>query len=113
ARGDVLARPGTLVVSRRVDALVSVLPDSPRALRHGASLTLHTGTAEVPARAIVLEGDEVAAGATGWIQLYLERPLAAARDDRFVLRLPSPSATIAGGRFADVAPRRHPRHDDL
>src|SRR6266566_2253186 len=30
---------------------------------------------------------------------------------RFVLRLPSPSTTLAGGHFADVAPRKHPRHD--
>ncbi len=26
-------------------------------------------------------------------------------------RIPSPSSTIAGGQFQDVAPRKHPRHD--
>ncbi|TMG27564.1 MAG: hypothetical protein E6H97_06455, partial [Chloroflexi bacterium] len=35
----------------------------------------------------------------------------AAAGDRFILRLPSPSTTLAGGRFADVTPRKHPRHD--
>jgi selenocysteine-specific elongation factor len=112
ARGDVLARPGTLVATRRIDAAVNVLEGSRRSLRHGAVLTLHSGTAEVAARAIVLEGDEIPAGHSGWVQLYLERPLPAAAGDRFVLRLPSPSFTVAGGRFADVSPRRHPRHDD-
>ncbi len=111
ARGDVLARPGQLGSTRRIDASVRVLRDSPRALRHGARLQLHTGTAEVAARAIVLAADEIPPGASGWVQLYLEQPIAAAAGDRFVLRLPSPSATIAGGSFADVAPRRHPRHD--
>ena len=37
--------------------------------------------------------------------------IAAGANDRFVLRIPSPPMTIAGGRFVDVAPRKHPRHD--
>ena len=110
-RGDVLALPGSLASTRRVDAQLRVLADAPRALRHGAELTLHTGTLEVGARAIVLEGDAIEPGSRGWVQLYLERPVAVAAGDRFVLRVPSPSLTIAGGRFADVAPRKHPRHD--
>jgi len=110
-RGDVLAPPGALVSTRRVDAQVRVLADAPRPLRHGAHLLLHTGTAEVSARAIVLEADAIEPGGSGWVQLWLGEPLAAAAGDRFVLRVPSPSRTLAGGRFADVSPRRHPRHD--
>ena len=110
-RGQVLARPGALRSSNRIDAEVHVLADAVRALRHGASLMLHSGTAEVSARAIVLAADEIPPGGRGWVQLYLAEPVAAAPGDRFVLRLPSPSATLAGGRFADVSPRKHPRHD--
>ena len=111
ARGDVVARPGTLLPTRRIDARVRVLASAPQSLRHGSELLLHTGTAEVTARVITLEGDEVAAGAHGWVQLYLERPIAAAAGDRFVLRVPSPALTIAGGTFVDIAPRKHSRHD--
>jgi selenocysteine-specific elongation factor len=111
-RGEVLARPGTVAASRRLDASVRVLSDSPRPLRHGAQVMLHTGTAEVPARAIVLTANEIAPGTSGWVQLYCEQAVAVSSGDRFVLRLPSPSATIAGGSFADVNPRRHPRHDE-
>ena len=110
-RGDVLAHPRTLATTRRVDARVRVLQDAPKPLRHGAELTLHTGTVEVGSRAIVLEGDAIPAGSEGWVQLYLDAPIAALAGDRFILRQPSPSATLAGGRFADVAPRKHPRHD--
>jgi selenocysteine-specific elongation factor len=110
-RGDVLTRPRTLVPTRRVDAQVRVLASATRALRHGAELLLHTGTAEVGCRAIVLEGEAIEPGAAGWVQLYLERPIGAASQDRFVLRVPSPASTLAGGRFADVAPRKHSRHD--
>src|SRR5205823_1324692 len=111
ARGDVLAPPGALRPARRVDARVRVLASAPRPVRHGASVLLHTGTAEVSCRVIVLEGDEIAPGAEGWAQLYLERPIAASAQDRFVLRLPSPATTLAGGVFVDVAPRKHARHD--
>ena len=111
ARGDVLARPGTLPATRRIDAGVRVLGSAPQALRHGSDVLLHTGTAEVAARVITLGVDAIAPGARGWVQLYLERPIAAAAGDRFVLRVPSPALTVAGGTFVDVTPRRHSRHD--
>ena len=111
ARGDVLARPKTLHGTKRVDASVRVLSSAPQSLRHGVELQLHTGTAEVGCRVIMLEGDEIAAGGKGWAQLYLERPIAAAAQDRFILRIPSPSTTVAGGRFVDVNPRKHSRSD--
>ena len=111
ARGDVLVPPHALLSTRRVDAQVRVLASAPRGLRHGAELLLHTGTAEVGCRVVVLEGDVIEPGGEGWIQLYLERAIAAASQDRFVLRVPSPPLTLAGGRFVDVAPRKHARHD--
>jgi selenocysteine-specific elongation factor len=111
ARGDVLARPHALQAVRRIDAKIRVLASAPLPVRHGMDLLLHTGTAEVGARVIVLEGDEIVPGAEGWVQLYLDRAIAAAAHDRFVLRVPSPAMTVAGGSFVDVAPRRHPRHD--
>jgi len=110
-RGDVLAPPDVLPATRRVDARVHVLASAPRGLRHGAELLLHTGTVEVGCRAILLEGGAIEPGADGWVQLYLDRPIAAANSDRFILRIPSPSMTIAGGQLNDVAPRKHPRHD--
>lgn len=110
-RGDVLARPGTLHAVRRADARVRVLASAATPLRHGAELLLHTGTAEVTVRVIVLGADDIAPGREGWVQLYLDRPVAVAARDRFVLRVPSPPATVAGGSFIDVDPRKHPRHD--
>lgn len=111
SRGDVLARPHSMQPARRIDTEVRVLTSAPHAVRHGAELLLNTGTVEVGCRVIMLEGDELAPGGAGWVQLYLDRPIAAIADDRFVLRVPSPAQTVAGGRFVDVAPRRHPRHD--
>jgi selenocysteine-specific elongation factor len=111
ARGDVLALPGSVRGTRRVDARLRVLASATQAVRHGAELVVHTGTADVGCRLIVLDADEVAPGAEAWVQLYLERAVAVADNDRFILRVPSPPATVAGGVIVDVAPRKHPRHD--
>ena len=113
SRGDVLARLNTLHATRRVDATVRVSASAPQPLRHGADLLLHTGTAEVSCRVILLEVDQIDAGGEGWVQLYLERPIAAVENDRFILRIPSPATTIAGGRLVDVTPRKHSRRDSV
>jgi selenocysteine-specific elongation factor len=34
-----------------------------------------------------------------------------AENDRFILRIPSPATTIAGGTLVDIHPRKHSRHD--
>jgi selenocysteine-specific elongation factor len=72
-----------------------------------ARAQVHTGTAHagvVVGRAgrdgVDLSGGEVCA------ILRLETPLAVAPGDRFVLRRPSPAATLAGGRVLDPAPAR-------
>jgi selenocysteine-specific elongation factor len=110
-RGDVLARPKTLTATRRVDASVRVLSSAPQPLRHGAELVLHTGTVDVGCRVIVLDAEQIDAGGNGWVQLYLDRPIAAAESDRFILRVPSPASTIAGGTLVDIHPRKHSRQD--
>ena len=111
SRGDVLTTPRSLEPTRRVDARLHVVSSAASPLRHGMQLLLHTGTAEVPARLIVLEGESIAPGGEGWVQLYLERPIAVAAPDRFILRIASPAQTVAGGTLVDVAPRKHSRHD--
>src|SRR5258708_1257611 len=109
--GGVGARQKTKTATRRVDAGVRVLSSAPQPMRHGTQLLLYTGTVEVGCRVIVLDSDQIDAGDHGWVQLYLDRPIAVAENDRFILRLPSPATTIAGGTLVDIHPRKHSRHD--
>ena len=111
ARGQVLAQTGLLRPSRRLDVRARVVTRGNVAVKHGMEVFLHTGTAEVPSRVVVLDGNELRPGAEGWLQLYLHAPIAALPGDHFILRVPSPSMTVAGGRIVDVAPRRHARTD--
>ncbi len=111
ARGDVLSLPAVHRTSTSLDVRLDVVPGAPRPIAHNAEVDVYAGAAEVPARVILLEADELAPGASGWAQLRLQRPLAVARGDRFILRIPSPSLTVAGGVVVDAPARRHRRRD--
>src|SRR5438445_10165680 len=109
-RGDVLALPGALQASRRLDAHLVVLPDV-QPLHHHQRLLMYHETAEVMIELNLLERDELRAGSAGWVQLYATEPVVALDGDRFILRVPSPAATVAGGVIVDGTPRRHRRRD--
>src|SRR5262245_16734667 len=71
---------------------------------------LHHAAAEVGARIVLLEDEPLVPGGTRRVQLVLEKPIAAAAGDRFVLRDTSAQRTIGGGRFLDLrAPARKRR----
>ena len=110
ARGQVLAPPGALAAASRVDLRLRVLAGVDAALAHNARVAVFSGTAETAGRVVVLEGDELAAGAEGWVQLRLASPLALRAGDVVVLRRPSPPSTIAGGIAVDVDPAAHRRN---
>jgi selenocysteine-specific elongation factor len=110
ARGDVVATKGAVVPTSRLDARVRVLPSSPFPLRHGVQASAHIGAAERTATVSILGGSQIEPGDAGWAQLRFAEPIAATRDQRLIIRLPSPARTIAGGTVADVSPR-HRRSD--
>jgi selenocysteine-specific elongation factor len=109
ARGDMLALPGQIRASDLLDAQLRLVAAGSRPLRQNDRLDLFVGAAETPCRVTLLERDELLPGETGWVQLRLDRPIAAARGDRYILRQPSPSQTIGGGRVVDTNPVRHRR----
>jgi len=113
ARGDVVVAADAWRTTRLVDAQVDLLADAPGPLAHDRELSLFHGTAEITARVRVLGGDAIAPGASGPVQLRLARPAVLAAGDRFVLRQPSPSTTVGGGRILDPHPplRRRRRFD--
>ncbi|MEE9278498.1 MAG: selenocysteine-specific translation elongation factor [Dehalococcoidia bacterium] len=108
SRGMVITRAGWLHPTQSLDVRLRAVDRLPRALRHNASVTLHTGASEVPARIRLLEGDTLEPGEETWAQLRLQDPVAAARGDFFVVR--NSVTTVGGGRIVDTAPRRHKRN---
>jgi selenocysteine-specific elongation factor len=109
ARGDVLALPGTLKPTQIIDLRLRVIPAAPQPIAQNTRLDLFVGAAEAPCRVTLLDAETLPPGATGWVQLRLERPVAVQPGDRCILRIPSPSFTVAGGTVVDAHPPRHRR----
>ncbi|MCA1584697.1 MAG: SelB C-terminal domain-containing protein [Acidobacteria bacterium] len=100
-RGQTLASPDSLTVTRRVDALIDLLP-SVKPLKHGTRVRFHQGTKETLGRvSIAGDASDIAPGTRAAIRIRLEAPSALTRGDRVILRAYSPQTTIAGGRVLD------------
>ena len=109
-RGDMLVDPFLHAPTDRIDARLHLLPSEPRVVEPWFAVRLHHGAAELGARVIPLEGQQLRPGQTADVQLVLDRPVAAAALDRFVLRDVSARRTMGGGQFIDLrAPERHRR----
>ncbi len=110
ARGHVVAAPGVVSHTILLDAGYRHLPDAPGPLKHNTEVKLFVGAAEALARTRVIGAPQIEPGQTGWLQLALAEPVAVIRGDRFILRRPSPGATLGGGQILDPHPgRRHRR----
>lgn len=114
-RGSVLAAPGYLTPSFRLDVQIRLLPHVERSLKNWARVRFHLGTKEALGRVLLLEAEELLPGEMAYAQMVMEEPVVAAVKDRFVIRTYSPMYTIGGGEVIDpVAPkRRRFRSQDL
>jgi len=110
ARGEVLARPGTLRPTRMIDAELHLLPGA-RPLADGARVRVHAASAEVLARVRLLGAEALEPGRSALAQLRLETAGVVGRGDRLVLRSYSPSETIGGAVVVDPLPPRRRSSD--
>lgn len=108
-RGDVLTLPGHAAPTTLIDLKLRLVRDAPAPLKQNDALDLFVGAAEVACRLTLLDTELLPPGGEGWVQLRLERPIAAQRGDRCIVRIPSPSLTVGGGRVEDAHPQRHRR----
>jgi selenocysteine-specific elongation factor len=109
-RGDVVSPPSRIRPTHKFDARARVLESSSVPLLHGAEVMLHVGTAERTAKVSVLADGGIDPGREGWIEIRTGEAVVAMPGQRFILRLPSPARTVAGGEVVDIAPR-HRRGD--
>jgi selenocysteine-specific elongation factor len=110
-RGQVLAPAGRLRSSSMFDVRLHLLKSAPRPLRNRSRVHLHTGTAEIMARVVLLGQSELGAGSSCYAQLRLESPALALPNDHFIIRSSSPAVTIGGGIIIDAHPVKHRLRD--
>jgi selenocysteine-specific elongation factor len=110
-RGMTLATPGRFRATERLDARIMLLKTA-RRLKNRVRLHFHQGTTECVAQVILLEGEELAPGASALVQLRLDKPMLLLPGDRFILRHFSPVVTIGGGVVLDNLAKRHHVNDE-
>jgi selenocysteine-specific elongation factor len=112
-RGDVVLDPALHAPTDRIDARLRLLASERKPLAQWTPVRLHHAAAEVGARIVLLGDTPIVPDDQGFVQLVLERPIAAAAGDRYVLRDTSAKRTIGGGVFLDLrAPARKRRTPD-
>ncbi|MDE1146487.1 MAG: selenocysteine-specific translation elongation factor [Azospirillaceae bacterium] len=109
-RGDMVLAPGLHAPTDRIEATLRLLPretkgeGAPKPLGQWFPVRLHHAAAEVGGRIVLLGDDALAPGAAAPVQLVLDRPIAAAAGDRYIIRDVSAQHTLGGGRFIDLRP---------
>ncbi len=109
-RGDVVLDPDLHAPTDRIDVAMHLLASERKPLTQWMPARLHHAATEVGARVVLLADEPVQPGGNALVQLVLEKPIAAACGDRFVLRDTTAQRTIGGGTFLDLrAPARRRR----
>jgi selenocysteine-specific elongation factor len=104
-RGDVVLAPELHAPTARIEARLRLLPSEREAIgRQRLPVRLHHGASEVGARLVLLGDASLAPDGSADVRLVLDRPIAAAVPDRFVLRDESSKRTIGGGWLIDLRP---------
>ena len=108
-KGSVLTEINGLVPSFRLDCQINYLASAGKKLVNGTRVRIHLGTKEAFGRILILDKDELEPGDQTFMQIVLEEPVVADKNDRFVIRTYSPMVTIAGGIVIDPRPQKHKR----
>lgn len=105
-RGAQLIAPGSLEETSRLVARFTLLAEAPRPIRGSTPVRFHLYSSEVLGRLRPLGRGGLEPGDSGAVEIRLRQPVVAVRGDRFIVRRPSPAATMGGGEILDPAARR-------
>ena len=113
-RGQALCLPGYIQAVRHCHVQLAIVPGLASPLRNAEEVKFHTGAVEATGKIYLLEGKAIEPGQSGLASIALSEPIAAAVYDRFILRRPSPPATVAGGEILAVtAEEQRPRRTEI
>lgn len=111
-RGDVISIENLMEPSLMVDCKLYYLKSASRPLANRQRVRLYHGTNEIICRVVILDKEEINPGEEAYVQLRLEKPLTAQRNDRFVIRSYSPMYTIGGGSIIEPTAKKAKRFNE-
>ncbi len=109
-RGEVLARPDSLIPSYMADAKVRLFDDTGRRLKNNSRVHISFGSSRAVCKAVLLNAEIIGAGEEAYVQLRFETPVVMRKGDRFILLFYSPVETFAGGYILEAAAAKHRRN---
>ena len=112
ARGNVMARAGSLDNTRMIDVRITMFDNTGRLLKNGSRVHFYCGSMEALCKVVILDGETIGHGESCYAQLRFEENIVVRRGDRFILRFYSPVETIGGGRVLDPSAEKKKRFDD-
>ena len=112
ARGDTIAKPGSVRKSLMLDVKLQNLKNSQRTILSGSQLHLYHGSSVRLCKVVLLDREALAPGESCCAQLRMTEELAAKCGDRFVVRFYSPLETIGGGVVLEPNPSIHRRFQE-
>ncbi|MBC2579269.1 selenocysteine-specific translation elongation factor [Clostridium sp. DJ247] len=110
-RGDVISSQNLMEASLMIDCKFYYLKSADKPLKNRQRIRLYHGTNEIMCRIVLLDKEELNPGEEGYVQLRLEKPITAQRNDRFVVRSYSPMFTIGGGAIINPVAKKTKRFD--
>jgi selenocysteine-specific elongation factor len=111
-RGNVIAKPEQDISISIFEAKIFSIPHTNFTIKNNSELLVILGTTEVLAKAIILDKEEIPPGNEGLVQFRLKEPVVARMGDHFIVRLPSPGITLAGGKVLNLFVKKHKRQDE-
>ncbi len=108
-RGTIVGRPGTLLLTSRIDATLRYLKLPFKPIKNNTILRFHIATAQVEARLILLDRAELEPGQEAFVQFSFFEPIVILPGDRYIMRGSYAIQTLGGGTVLDIAPGRHKR----
>lgn len=96
-RGNVISREGIMEPSSMIDCKLYHIKTMEKAIVQRQRVRVYHGTEEIIGRIVPLDCEEIKPGESAYVQIRLEKPITAQRNDRYIVRSYSPMNTIAGG----------------
>lgn len=96
-RGNVIAREGIMEPSSMIDCKLYHIKSMEKPIVQRQRVRVYHGTEEIIGRIVPLDCEEIKPGESAYVQIRLEKPITAQRNDRYIIRSYSPMNTIAGG----------------
>jgi selenocysteine-specific elongation factor len=108
-RGTIIGRPGTLLLSGKIDASFKYLKLPYKPIKTDMILRFHIATSQEEARLVILKKDVIEHGEELFVQFVFPKPVVVLPGDRFVVRGSYAIQTIGGGSILDIMPPKHKR----